>query len=390
MPAGAAPRSPQESGSRRAANDEGVGRVPLFEVGNGVVTFVRDALATSAKAEEVGVEVDDQLDLTDDERALLRTVRELACGMTAAEQEAFESWKKRMEQMLKGIASNDDGLGAVPLAPPPPRRTELTVKGQERLLRLVAELASMWPGIASAETGCQTVVRSEEQVGNFLRATIDSERKVRNWLKNEGAEYIRTDETTRALAPLLRAHRGNPEVFYSPTVARLFASLLLVVDHESEPGAFEEVARVLAPPRKGKRKPYYQRSRDRAELEMFRQHLRSLRAFEKWTPKELKSAEEIYNAQPIHVYPPREYADAVARYRKRPRTLDLEQLAALIWKLASRTPLHDPKQVNSYEVTAVATADDWVAEESRKEIGRIEERVKHERRRRAVSRRKRP
>lgn len=313
--------------------------------------------------------------LTPEELSLLKTVRELAPRLSTEERRVLDA----------AVAAMKAGRAATVPAPQP--RPRLGLKDQEEIIRLAAELAYMWDRVNPDSAG--------EQVRRFLRAAIDAERLVRQWLLLRGHDFLRAGGFFRVLAPLLRDHLQTPSVFSAPSVGWMFAGLMHLRTSEDEPGAFDEVAKVLAPRRPGKRKPFVERSIDRTSLSEFRRHLRNLRALERRT-RGAKSVEEIHDAAAASTwernapFPPCEHADAVARYRTRRNTLRLEQLAALIWKTEQNAPAMRTVPLAPYQKTMVATASDEDAEAAMVEISRIAERVKRDRRRGAVSRRKRP
>jgi hypothetical protein len=310
--------------------------------------------------------------LTAEEIALLATARELASSVTPAERAAMDAATAALKE------------GRIASYPAPKSRPRLTLKSQEEILRLAADLGYLWDDVNPVSAG--------NQVCRFLRAATESEREVRKWLQHKGGDFLRAGGFFRVLAPLLRDNL-EPMVFHAPSIGAMFAGLLHLRNEENEPGAFEDVARVLAPPTKGKRKPLAERSRDEASYADFGRHFRDLKALERQT-RHLTAAKDINNQVAARAswerhapFPPSEHSDAVARYRTRRNLLSLRQLAALIWKLSQEAPALRSVPLN-YEITQVATTDDATAEKAEAEINRLKERIKGERRR-AVSRRKR-
>lgn len=312
--------------------------------------------------------------LTGEERALLTTARELASSVTPAEKAVLDAASAALKE------------GRVVSYPAPKSRPRLPLKSQEEILRLAADLGYLWDSVNPVSAG--------DQVCRFLRAATEAERNVREWLQHRGSDFLRAGGFFRVLAPLLRDNLERPMVFHAPSVAAMFAGLLHLRNKENEPSAFKDVATVLAPPTKGKRKPFAERSRDEAAYAEFERHLRDLKWLERQT-RHLATAEDINNEVAARSswerhapFPPSEHSDAVARYRTRRNLLSLRQLAALIWKQSQAAFALRSISLN-YAVTPVATADDAAAEAAEAEINRLKERIKGERRR-AVSRRKRP
>lgn len=310
--------------------------------------------------------------LTAEEIALLATARELASSVTPAERAAMDAATAALKE------------GRIASYPAPKSRPRLTLKSQEEILRLAADLGYLWDDVNPVSAG--------DQVCRFLRAATESEREVRKWLQHKGGDFLRAGGFFRVLAPLLRDNLEQPMVFHAPSIGAMFAGLLHLRNEENEPGAFEDVARVLAPPTKGKRKPFAERSRDQAAYGEFERHFRDLKWLERQT-RHLTAAEDINRVAARATwerhapFPPSEHSDAVARYRKRRNQLSLRQLAALIWKVSQEGPALRPVPLN-YETSQVATADDATAKRAEAEVNRLKERIKGERRR-AVSRRKR-
>lgn len=313
------------------------------------------------------------VDLAEDERALLATARHLASSLTPAEKAVFDAASAALEE------------GRVVSHPAPKSRPRLTLKCQEECLRLAAELGYIWDSTNPVNAG--------EQVCRVLREAIDAEKVVREWLRDRGRDFLRGGGLFRVLAPLLKDNLSRPTIFLSPSVARMFASLLYLMNHEDEPRVFEDVVRVLMPPSKGKRKPFVQRSRDEAAFAEFQRQVRNLRWLERRT-RDLTLAEDIHAVASRAAWespgpsPPSEHADAVARYRTRRNRLSLRQLAALIWKQGLEISSSRSIRIFPYEKTALATLDDAAAKDAEREADRLKERLKGERRR-AVSRRKR-
>ncbi len=284
--------------------------------------------------------------LTDEERVLLKTARDLA---------------------LRFASPTRAPVPPVGSAAESPRRA-FGIAEQTKVLSLAAELAQL-----------------RGHVVPLLEVIVKAEKAVSRWLRGH-SDFLAEGGSFRVLPTLLSDLAGKESVFFAPKVATFF-ELLWSVREQGELDAFRDVVAVLCPEQKGKRKPFISRSRDTAELNDFLRIHSALRAAHRAVPSGIRSASRIHEHLATKVILNRaEICDAVARFRRHTNRLTLLQLASLVWKVAERPRTFRYavyyQSPPPHESTGVATASRSDARTAEYEVqalrSRVREAKKHE------------